>query len=595
MLFGKLSKVSAEFKKGYLKKIFISYILLIFLPVLIVGIILYDYSRNIIDEEVSKSISDLLDQTSSIYSEIILDARNLFFQMTSNKIAIELIQKPEPFFSTYDGKKRLKDIIDVYETLAASNKYVDSLWIYIDVCKMVATSNKGAIPYDQIGYKSWFMDPLPDGRLMEWVAAKDRNILNAESDELYYGFRGRFLNLPNITNDMVFVKLNIKAINEKVSQLKIRQTGYVLVTDGTGRILFNKDESLLMKDLSSVCRDDVILKGNKGYYIDKINGKKMMVVYTTIESLGWKEVALIPLNEITNKMDIIRRIAIFVVFSTLIVVLLFSILVSRKIYSPIGILVRSMKRVEAGDLNVYIEDKRNDEFSFLYRIFNNMLRRINELLINTLKLELMNKDAELKALQAQINPHFLNNTLNSMFCMAKSFGAEELSKMTYRLSEYFRLSFEDSKEEIEILEELNHIKCYIDIQSIRFCDKLIVVYNIDEVIYRHKILRFLLQPLVENSINHGMRGNRMALNLKVNGMISNDKIRFEVIDDGAGIDDEKLLRIKKSLDDKEEETEYFALRNINSRMKLYYGEAYGLDIQSNLGEGTRVTVEIPVK
>ena len=593
MMFFKQKDADYGFKNGYLRRLIISYVFLIFLPVFFVGSMLFNYFRSAIDEEVSKSVNELLEQTSEIIDGIISDTRNIYFQMSLNQIATELVQKPAEYFNTYDGIQRVRDIIDVFNNLTETNKYMDSLYIYIDNCKKVITSSNGIIDYEQMPFRDWIDDPIDDGKQVEWIAVKNKDIFR-NTVKYYYSFRGQFLRI-SIPSDMIMVNLNVDAVNARISRLKIRETGYVVVTDENGRVLFHKDKKYILSDIESICDKKRFINQKKGYYIDKIDNQETMVVYTTIEQLGWKEIALIPLSEITGKIDVIKRITFNVTFFVGIIAILLSIFISGRIYKPLRVLVKGMKKAETGDLTVRINDRRKDEFGYLYRIFNNMLVKINELVFDVYKLKLLNKDAELKALQAQINPHFLHNTFNSMYCMAKNKGLNQLSSMIFKLSEYFRISFNPESEEIEISEEIKQVQLYIDIMSIRYMDKFEVDILIDERLHGYKTLKYIIQPLAENAFHHGMKKRKEKFRLSIHGMFDQDMVRFEVSDNGIGINAEKLQSIRRSLETQSLDMENFALRNINSRIKLLYGEEFGLQIESEANKGTRVTVEIPLR
>jgi two-component system, sensor histidine kinase YesM len=594
MIFQEKNNFGFSPKKIYLKKIIFSYVFLIFLPVFFVGGIIYNYSINIIADETSKSVNDLLDQTSDIINDIITNTKSVFFQMALNSMTTELIKKPKEYFNTYEGIKNVLNVLDIYNNLTISNKYVDSFYIYSVNFNKVITSNNGTIPYDKIPFKRWITDKIDVNKQMEWIAVKDKDVFG-DSDKYYYSFRGHFLKLAVPGKDMVLLNLNVDSINSKISQLKIKETGYVVVTDEKGKILFYRDKALLLDDLGKICNKDTIFSNNKGHYTDVMNGRKTMVVYTTIEQLGWKEIAFIPMASITGKIDFMKKVSLYVIFLSIIIAVLFSIFVSRKIYKPMDILLKGMKNVETGNLSFRISDKRKDEFGYLYMVFNSMLKKIDELLFDAYKLKLLNKDAELKALQAQINPHFLHNTFNSIYCMAKSYGFDEISRMIYKLSEYFRMGFDFNSGEIEIAEEINHVKLYVDIMSARYVGKFIIDFDINDDLYNCKTLKYLIQPLVENSFNHGMKGGKHKLDMAVSGRIEGNKVRFEVSDNGAGIDESKLQSIRRSLEKMSAESENFALCNINSRIKLFYGEEYGIEISSRVNEGTKVSIVIPVR
>lgn len=203
--------------------------------------------------------------------------------------------------------------------------------------------------------------------------------------------------------------------------------------------------------------------------------------------------------------------------------------------------------------------------------------------------------AEIKAMQMQVNPHFLYNTLNSIYALSKQYGIKPIMDMTYSLSMLFRVIFTKTSELTTIKESIDYLNHYLTIQEIRFEDKFKVVFDFEEEVLSCKIPGLMIQMLVENSIVHGIEKKKNKGEINIVGYKTNGDIKIIVEDDGVGIDEERLLKIREILknDKVENEEDMIALRNINRRLKLNYGNQYGLSIFSIYGKGTTVEMLLP--
>jgi two-component system sensor histidine kinase YesM len=235
-----------------------------------------------------------------------------------------------------------------------------------------------------------------------------------------------------------------------------------------------------------------------------------------------------------------------------------------------------MKRVEKGNFNISVEENWDGEIGVLYSSFNYMIKRINELIHEVYLSKIKEKDAELKALQAQINPHFLYNTLDTVNWLAVKHNAPEISKIVNSLASILRYSINKGNDVTTVDKELKHVESYITIQKIRFKDKFEVSFNIDKTILHYKTIKLILQPLVENAIIHGIETYEGKGKILINGYLGDGKIVFEVINNGNPID---LDVVNKLLDSPSEDKDSYGIQNVNERIKLYYGEEYGLYYQ----------------
>jgi two-component system sensor histidine kinase YesM len=250
-----------------------------------------------------------------------------------------------------------------------------------------------------------------------------------------------------------------------------------------------------------------------------------------------------------------------------------------------------MRKAEKGDLELISVRPGKDEIGELMESFNFMIQRIKILIEEQYKSGQEIKSAELKALQAQINPHFLYNTLDLINWTAIKYNVPEISSTVKSLSRFYKLSLSKGRDTVPISDELEHVKLYTDIQNRRFENKIILDIQVEDRILGYNVPKIILQPIVENSILHGiLEKDDKAGRITITGALQQDTIILKVSDDGVGMDEEAINDI---LNAKTDEIYGYGVWNINNRLRLYYGEEAGLLIRSEIGKGTEAEIRIP--
>lgn len=298
------------------------------------------------------------------------------------------------------------------------------------------------------------------------------------------------------------------------------------------------------------------------------------------------------MNEQVSRLIVLMIIALA---SIIIVSLLMNVLLTDSITKPIKMLCENTALVAKGDFTTRTSCENNDELSVLSDSFNDMAIKLEQQ-VNSIRQEQENlRNMESKLLQAQINPHFLYNTLDTIIWLIEGSKNKEAIDMVVALSEFFKVVVSKGKDFISIREEEIHIKSYLQIQQSRYYNILDYEIHIDDELYAYKILKMTLQPLVENSLYHGIKMLRAKGKITVIGERKGDEIHFSVIDNGIGMDETKLLALRKEIESPGSELSTgFGLANVNKRIKLNYGNLYGLNIQSVPGKGTTMSIRIPL-
>lgn len=297
------------------------------------------------------------------------------------------------------------------------------------------------------------------------------------------------------------------------------------------------------------------------------------------------------------------RLAIFYMI-LLPCVILFSVaaawIISASIYIPIKKLHDVTTTITKNDLQVLVTSDNLDEISELGMSFNVMIGRIRDLLDAKIKEQENLKKAELRALQAQINPHFLYNTLDTIVWMAEANKSDQVIEIVRALSSFFRIALSKGKDWIPIGQEIEHVRSYLTIQKMRYRDILDYKIDIDQGVLDSTILKLTLQPLVENALYHGIKSKRNGGVITVRARRAEPNlILLEVQDDGVGLTPYKLAQVQASLNDDSSEISLkesgFGLENVNKRIKLFYGRQYGITVHSQYQSGTLVTLAIPMQ
>lgn len=310
----------------------------------------------------------------------------------------------------------------------------------------------------------------------------------------------------------------------------------------------------------------------------------------TLVSWMPRKLVLQPANEMFY--GILFTAVVLILFSVFLVLFL-----SHRITKPLKLLQRKMKHIGEGRFAVRIPVERNDEVGELTAALNRMSDEIASLIEKNKEEESKRRQIQLQTLEYQINPHFLYNTLDSVNMLARKHNDPVIADIVTYLSRLFRIGLNQGREMITVGDEIRHVTYYLKIQEIRFEGQLYWDIQADESIEHVKMIKFVLQPLVENSINHGIRKRDEAGHIYVRAWVEPGFVVLEVEDDGVGMDPEQLERVRASLEENaEEETDKdhgFGLRNVHQRIRLHYGPEYGLALTSEKGDGTVVTVRLP--
>ncbi|MFC5449985.1 cache domain-containing sensor histidine kinase [Paenibacillus aestuarii] len=392
-------------------------------------------------------------------------------------------------------------------------------------------------------------------------------------------------------NDVEMIYFVIQASSfENLSESTSNRNGSFIILDGNGNIML--DTSLAKSQ--NVEKETIQQAQTKtsGDFKTVVYGEQMFVTFLTMERMGWKIIYMTPNDQLTAQVKEIYAFIMEVSLAGLALFLIVSFFLVRSIVRPIKSLIYQMNKMKSGSFQVALDLSGPLEIYSLGKTFQSMTVRIQELMIERQEQEKLKNRAEIDALQSQINPHFLVNTLNAIKIMAMLVKATNLYEMTDSLIKLLSSTFHRDGSYIQVTDEIQNLEKYIYIMKVRYGDRFKVEYDFDELVKDAFILKLLLQPIVENAIIHGFYGKSSMGIVKISGKRNRDQLIITIVDNGRGMEQRTIEALKNEKN--VESLCGIGIANVNDRIRLNYGELYGLSMKSELGVGTEVIVTLPL-
>lgn len=409
-----------------------------------------------------------------------------------------------------------------------------------------------------------------------------------------------------ITHEVVgftMIDLEDSIVEQFCNNVTIGKTGFFYVVDKDGSPIFAPSAQKETARTITALGLSPSLSEARGSFVHSPSGKPSFVVFTTSKETGWKIVGTAPLQEIVEDAHEIRQLIIISVALSIVFAIGLHFVITTRLIRPVQLLKTKMRQAAAGHLDAKVTPTGTDEIADLGDSFNIMLEKIKALLEQSIREQEQVQKAELRTLQAQINPHFLYNTLDSIIWMAEAGKNDQVIQLVKALSQFFRISLNKGRDWITLKTELEHVQSYLVIQQMRYRDILEYQIDVDPLLGAYPILKMTLQPLVENALYHGIKNKRGKGVIRITGDAENGRdITLFVEDNGIGMSEERLADVRKQLEKplhaneaENEPASGFGLLNVHRRLRLYFGNGYGLEVDSVRLEGTRITVRIPMR
>lgn len=588
-------------------------IIAIYIPLIIVPLLVLGFASNRIYSNaiVDKTIGNVTDNSSLIITRINGILTNA--ESCANILTINLNRVIQDNHNgEFDGERNLQ-----LSTLI-TNQLSFALLVFPDVESAAFIDNKGNIygTSATIESSSTSEEVLQTPIIRQIEGTSGQNLWFPMERRAYLAMNdadpvlsvGKKINNIYTGQELGRLVLNLKesALSSIFDGLGADEQGSYMLADQSGTIVSTMDKPKLLQPIEDPALRDWVRSAQDDSVIGNFEGDKQLVVSSEIAKFGWKLISLEPYANLTaDSRKITALIAVIGLFCFLFALMGAGIL-NRLIARPIVLLTKNMKLVKEGNLNLRLQVKTNDELGLLASGFNTMIARINQLLDNVRFEQKKKREYELALIQSQIKPHFLYNTLDVIYTLAEFGRVKDVQRTTKSLADYYRIVLSKGQEVIPLQDELQGLRDYLGIQRIRYADVFDYQIDIQSDLMSCTVLKLTLQPLVENAIYHGLKTKGTFGHLWITGERIGEVIELRVRDDGVGISPDRLEQLLQPEQTNQEASSVqavsaagntgseFGLRSVDSRIKLYYGDEYGLTIVSDSGVGTEIIVRLPL-
>ena len=545
-------------------KITLNYVCFGLIPLLLIGSFAMHHVQNIMFEQEAVRNQDYLKQAIFAVNGQ-LNVYNALSDYVSFNNTVARICKGE-YESEYE---RYVDYTDGFKALIGSMKYfhneIEHIVLYLN--QQGVEYEDCIMPITEIQQQKWY-DNLENNSI-KWVANKDKVFLIRQIPFIR----------ENGKINVLYIEINRKNLFQWFENMTDTDYGVYLVNENN-RIIYNT-QKFSKKNQNQILSLKEVKK-------EKKNQKNYIVTKEEIEDSGWSVYLYRPSTVIREKIEDILHKVIFTVLISSIICLICIRSLTKKTVRGIEQLQKNMKEIEKGNFELHVHSESKDEVGDLIRGFGAMVSKIRILIEEVYTGNIKQKEYEMRALQAQINPHFLYNSLSLINWMALEEGQEEISKITLAMSSFYRTALNKGNNIILLENEIENIKSYLEIQLMMHDYEFDVEIKVDDTVKKCEVLNLILQPMLENAIEHGIdlktdgRGK-----IRVEAIDRGDVLLLEVEDNGIGMEEEvqDVILTKQS--------KGYGLRNVNERIRLYYGEEYHITIESKLGVGTKIITTLP--
>ena len=590
------------FNMNIRNRLLIFFLIIVIFPTSIIIVAVYKRSIGIITQRIDSSLKDSLNMAEiNIMQKFeVINDISTFIYMNTDLVSILSVKYP-PERPSYMASDR----IDMINEMATLDKLLDSYKLSgitgMTIFPRIYMVNRPEYLQSNFSNKvsslslieteEWYLN-LPASARYTVVGLNNEPLITDSPGTIRVAKKLFGLKSPDIPySALLTIDISVADFTSILEKFRPSKNSNVYVIDADSNIVINPDYSLLGEKLYEVKMNssDINFKSEYASFKEKINNTEMLVTCKKISSLNWTIVAFCPVFELYGELISFRKIMYLILALCITLTVLLALFLSENLSYPIRKLINSMASVKEGNFEISFEYRRNDEFSYLIDTYKNMLEEIKQLIDKLYISEESKREAELKALQAQINPHFLYNTLDSVNWLALKYNAGDISTMVTSLSDFFRYTLSKGKNIIPLGDEKKQIESYLAIQKIRFMDKLDYNISFSQEILDYLTVKLILQPIVENSIIHGIEKKRGKGIIDITAEKVEDNIEIKISDNGVGGNIEEMNSL---LHNRGETVKSYGIRNVNERIKQLFGEQYGIKFYFYKGTPTNKEIAI---
>lgn len=553
---------------------------------LIMGLVMYNRFVNASREENVQNTQKLIEQTGKSLEDYLVSMRQISDAAYYNTIKESDFSKDgrdiqEKMNLLYEANK------DKLRSIALYNNYGNLL-----MAEPVANEKTNV----DVTKQEWFTHAMNQTENMHFSTPHIQNLFDDGTRNYYWVISlSRAVELTsqgNVQTGVLLVDMDFSGISWMMKQINTSPNGqYYYLCDSSGKIIYHPRQIQITE---GIYKENTIVNGRyrTGVYDEVFEGSRRKVVVDTISYTGWKLVGVIPYSAFTHGMLNIRYFVVLLTLLTIMMLVVVNRIVSARISSPIMKLNDSVKKYEAGEKpEIYIGGSL--EIRHLGYSIQKSYERIDTLMKEIVVEQNERRKSELDALQSQINPHFLYNALDSIIWMIEGERNDEASYMISQLAKLFRISLSKGRTVIPVRDELQHARSYMNIQKIRYKNTFSVEYDIDPSIEDCCTVKLILQPILENAINYGVNGMEDCGEITVTGRKEDGCVVLTVEDNGLGMSREEAALLLTDSNRVHKKGSGVGLVNVDNRIKILFGREYGLHVDSEPDEGTRVSIRIP--
>ncbi|MDF2925667.1 MAG: histidine kinase [Paenibacillaceae bacterium] len=593
---------SYRFNSIFIKNFLILMVLLV-LPLSSLGVGVYWYYYNMLKQEITAANNNSLTRVVDLIDMVMRETDKLSVRIASDPNVIDFSKNGGPGFGSFDFFQRAQEIFRTLNLSTITSDYINSIYVYSESNDFVLSSGLASDKTEKFADMGWLSsyDELKKNKLNLTLNA--RALKNNDSQIDGQQFISSVRTLPLIGNSIkgaVVVNINadnLSALLNKVNQLSQN----ILIAGINGNVYYSNEDKLINKNISEIGLLQNIKLNSDNYYglTNDQDGEKQIVSIIRSEDNQLYYISLVPLQKFEMKLSYLKNVMLWLIIICIFMAIMIAFFFSLKVYKPIKNIISILENPEIIDIRNSFSNKLHlDELKYIAKSLIERTYQNQEMEKELGRRMLLLKKAQSIALQSQINPHFLYNTLETInwMAMSKLGHSNPISSMLTSLSQLLRLSLETEEEIIPVRTEIEHAKRYLEIQQIRYHNRFILEWDVSCDVLDEKIVKITLQPLLENAIYHGIKPKSGPGRICIRGYRQKNCMIFEVEDDGIGMKEDVVTHLNDGLGKNigVKEDLHIGIMNVNQRLKLVFGDEYGLFVQSTLGSGTIVRFLLPL-
>ncbi len=596
-------------KLGIRSRFILMYILLISIPICALGVTYYLSTRDMIYDIVQKNVHEIVKKNNEVLDSTLKRIKDSCWDLMSDS---EFIEKSSAVVLDNDYKMismdiELTKILDKYFLSYQDISFVQLVTSqYIFGYSTTIGNNRSYIPINSFMNSELYPSAINAKGKLEWFPTynfsemfRQTDLKDAQPEYKYMFSALQHMKTSNIRfkksgqagedieNPILIINFGENFYNKVFKSSITMKNSYFFIITADGKIVTHQDKNKIGKKEKYPWLEN-IADQKSGQAVVEIDDSKMLICYDTSDETGWISVIAIDYYSFLREIiSLVKMNSVYIIAGMIIILLLISYFVSDMITKPITKLSRAIKMTGDGDFSIKVPEEGSVEFTNLISKFNSMNEKIQKLIQENYEIKIKEKEAEINALNLQLDPHFMYNTLNIINLKLIQKGHDEASEMMMSLSAMLKFNARNKSTEVPFEQELDYLKGYISIMVMRLYGLFTVEYDIDPELFEYSVPKFMLQPFVENSLIHGFTLKKAGGLLRISCRMEKEHRVFIIEDNGKGMDENKIREIMEG------RLNSVGIKNVRDRIQIIYGMEYDIQIRSKLLEGTIITIWLP--